>query len=230
MSKRRIVIILAIMCLTIVAAILVQIRTIEGINSPVLKVIADDNLRDEVLKWKDRYDTSSSNLEKTEKKLEKIRQKATKNDENFKEKEQSIKKYNTILGVTDVNGEGVTVNILAKHLDESTKDYLDNIINELKNAGAESISINNQRLIWNSVISCEGNVIKVNMEKIESPFVIKAIGDTRLLHGALVRPGGYIELLNSSGIKAEVVKSTNIQIQKYNGLINYEHLKILHKR
>lgn len=225
MSRRRIVIILATMCFIIVAAILIQIRTIEGINSPVLKIIADDNLRDEVLKWKDRYDTSASNLEKTEKKLEKVRQKATKNDENFKEKEQSIKKYNTILGLTDVNGEGVTVNILTKQLDESTKDYLDNIINELKNAGAESISINNQRLIWSSVISCEANVIKVNMEKIESPFVIKAIGDTRLLYGALVRPGGYIELLNSTGIKAEVVKSTNIQIQKYNGLINLEHLK-----
>ncbi|MBO5004503.1 MAG: DUF881 domain-containing protein [Clostridia bacterium] len=225
MSKRNIVIILAIMCSIIVSAILIQIRTIEGINSPVLKVIADDNLRNEVLKWKDKYDTSANSLEKAEKKLEKIRQKATKNDENFRLKEQNIKKYNTILGLTDVSGEGVTINILAKQLDESTKDYLDNIINELKNAGAESISINNKRLIWNSVISCDGNVIKVNSEKIESPFVIKAIGETRLLHGALVRPGGYIELLNSNGIKSEVIKSTNIQIQKYNGLINFEHLK-----
>ena len=225
MSKRKMVVTLAVMCLVIVAAILIQVRTIEGINSPVLKVIADDNSNVEVLKWKDRYDTSASNLEKAEKKLEKIRQNATKNDESFRVKEQNIKKYNTILGLTDVSGEGVTINILAKQLDESTKDYLDNIINELKNAGAESISINNQRLIWNSVISCDGNVIKVNLEKIESPFVIKAIGDTRLLHGALVRPGGYIELLNSNGIKAEVVKSTNIQIQKYNGLIDFEHLK-----
>lgn len=225
MSKRKIAIILAIMCFMIVAAILIQIRTIEGINSPVLKGVYDDNLRDEVLKWKDKYDTSASNLEKAEKKLEKVRQKATKNDENFSSKEQSIKKYNTILGLTDVNGEGVTINILAKQLDEGTKEYLDNIINELKNAGAECISINNQRLIWSSAISCEGNVIKVNLEKIESPFVIKAIGDTRLLYGALVRPGGYIELLNSNGIKTEVIKSSNIQIQKYNGLIDFEHLK-----
>lgn len=225
MSNRKVVIILAVMCLIIVTAIFIQIRTIESVNSPVLKVIADDNLRDEVLRWKERYDTSANNLEKAEKKLEKIRQKATKNDESFSSKEQNIKKYNNILGLTNVNGEGVTINILAKQLDESTKDYLDNIINELKNAGAESISINNQRLIWNSVISCDGNVIKVNSEKIESPFVIKAIGDTRLLHGALVRPGGYIELLNSNGIKAKVEKSTNIQIQKYNGLINFEHLK-----
>lgn len=225
MSKRKVAIILTIMCLIIVSAILIQIRTIESINSPVLKIIANDNLRDDVLKWKNRYDNTTINLEKVERKLEEVRQKATKNDESFKSKEQTIKKYNTILGLTDVNGEGVTINISAKQLDESTKDYLDNIINELKNAGAESISINNQRLIWNSVISCDGNAIKVNLEKIESPFVIKAIGDTRLLHGALVRPGGYIELLNSNGIKAEVVKSTNIQIQKYNGLINFEHLK-----
>lgn len=225
MLDKRIVIILAILCLIIVAAIFIQIRTIEGVNSPVLKVIADDNLRDEVLRWKEKYDTSASNLEKAEKKLEKIRQNATKNDESFSSKEQNIKKYNNILGLTDVSGEGVIINILAKQLDESTKDYLDNIINELKNAGAESISINNQRLIWNSVIFYDGNVIKVNLEKIESPFVIKAIGDTRLLHGALVRPGGYIELLKSNGIKTEVEKSTNIQIQKYNGLIDFEHLK-----
>lgn len=225
MSKRKIAIILAIMCFIIVAAILIQIRTIEGINSPVSKGVADDDLRDEVLKWKDKYDTSASNLEKAEKKLEKVRQKATRNDENFSSKEKSIKKYNTILGLTDVNGEGVTINILAKQLDEGVKEYLDNIINELKNAGAESISINNQRLIWSSVISCEGNIIKVNQEKIESPFIINAIGDTRLLYGALVRPGGYIELLNSNGIKAEVAKSTNIQIPKYNRLIDFEHLK-----
>lgn len=225
MSKRKIAVILTIMCLIIVSAILIQIRTIESINSPVLKIIANDNLRVEVLKWKDRYDKTTTNLEKIERKLEKVRQNATKNDESFKSKEQTIKKYNTILGLTDVNGEGVTINISTKQLDESTKDYLDNIINELKNAGAESISINNQRLIWDSVIFCDGNVIKVNLEKIESPFIIKAIGDTRLLYGALVRPGGYIELLNSNGIKAEVEKSTNIQIQKYNGLINLEHLK-----
>lgn len=69
MSKRKIAIILAIMCFMIVVAILIQIRTIEGINSPVLKSANDDNLRDEVLKWKDKYDTSASNLEKAEKKI-----------------------------------------------------------------------------------------------------------------------------------------------------------------
>ena len=74
MSKRKIAVILTIMCLIIVSAILIQIRTIESINSPVLKIIANDNLRVEVLKWKDRYDKTTTNLEKIERKLEKVRQ------------------------------------------------------------------------------------------------------------------------------------------------------------
>ncbi len=65
----------------------------------------------------------------------------------------------------------------------------------------------------------------MNSEKIESPFVIKAIGEARVLYGAIVRPGGYIELLNSSGIKADVTKSSNIQIEKYNGLINSKYIE-----
>lgn len=225
MPKRKIAIILAIMCGIIVAAITIQIRTIKSANSPALKVIADDSLRDDVLILKDKYDTAVDDLEKSNKKLDKIRAQAAKNDTNFETKEQDIKKYNNILGLTDVEGEGITISIVAKQIDETTKEYLDNIINELKNAGAESISINNQRLIWNSVISCDGNVIKVNSEKIDSPFTIKAIGDTRVLYGAILRPGGYIELLNSTGIKAEVTKSTNLQIEKYNGLMKFEHVE-----
>ena len=93
MTKRKVAILLAVMFGIIVAAIIVQVKTIEGANSPVLKIIANDNLRDEVLIWKDKYDVSQNDLEKSEKKLEKVRQQAAKNDENFGEKEEKIKKY-----------------------------------------------------------------------------------------------------------------------------------------
>ena len=88
MTKRKVAILLAVMFGIIVAAIIVQVKTIEGANSPVLKIIANDNLRDEVLIWKDKYDVSQNDLEKSEKKLEKVRQQAAKNDEKFGEKEK----------------------------------------------------------------------------------------------------------------------------------------------
>lgn len=225
MQKNKIAVILAVMSAIITIAIIVQIKTIKSVNSPVMQIIANDNLRNDVIMWKNKYDLNEKELEKLEKKLEKVRQQAVKNDKSSEEKESKIKTYTNILGLTNKTGSGVIVNITTSKLDESTKEYLDNIINELKNAGAESISINNNRMILTSAISFDGNVIKVNSEKIESPFIIEAIGDSNLLHGALTRPGGYIELLNSNGIKTQVIKANNIEVEKYNGLIEFKNIK-----
>ena len=40
------------------------------------------------------------------------------------------------------------------------------IVNELKNAGAEAISINDQRIVSNTVIECIGAVIKINGQRV----------------------------------------------------------------
>ena len=98
------------------------------------------------------------------------------------------------------------------------------VINELKNAGAEAISINDQRLVSTSAIVCDGNVIQINGQKIGAPFEIKAIGLSEQL-AALSRPGGYLSILQDYGIGTEVVKSKNITIPKYAGSINYKYVK-----
>ena len=91
MQKRKIAIVLAILCGIISLVIVIQIKTLKGVNSPVMQVIANDSLRDDVLKWKDKYDSSDKNLEKLEKKLEKVREEVVNYDESYKEKEQKIK-------------------------------------------------------------------------------------------------------------------------------------------
>ena len=53
------------------------------------------------------------------------------------------------------------------------------IVNELRAAGAEAISINDQRLIGTSEIRCSGPTITVNGKIFAPPFIIKAIGDTK---------------------------------------------------
>lgn len=216
---------LAVLCLITTLAIVVQIRTLKSANSPSMKIIASDELRNQIIKLKEEYDKTSKELEKKEKKLEKIRQKALQNDNDAASKEYSIKEYSNAIGFTNLSGQGISIVISTNKMDNTTKEFLENIINELKNAGAEAISINDNRIVLTSVISAEANTIKINSEKIESPFKIKAIGDASLLYGALVRPGGYIELLNSSKVKAEVTKQSNIRIEKYNGLINLDNLK-----
>ena len=226
-NNKKIVVMFGMISCLLVLGIVLQIKTITNINSPVLKVIADNELRDEVLKWKDKYDTTLKQLEKSEKKLDQVRKKITQNDSDAISKQETIKNNNDALGITDVTGPGVVITIKSNNIDNQLKEDLDSIINELKNAGAESIDINDERIIFNSVISCNENEIELNGVSLQSPFVVQAIGDSKLMYSALMRPGGYVELLNSRGKKTEVVKANRINIKKYNGKFNAQYMKTI---
>ena len=239
MNKKQIMISLGLICFLLVFCIILQIRTIKSNKTASDSTFAENGLRDEVLRWKAKYDETYAELEKTEKTLEEKRKKATENDSSLADQEKILKTNNTITGLTDVSGKGVIVTVqdnqgVTKDSISSTDDIslyvvhnedLLSIVNELKNAGAEAISINNERVISTTAIECAGNVAEVNGNKIGSPFEIKAIGIPEYLYGALTRPGGYIELLNSTGVVADVKKSNNILIPKYSGVLNFKYVK-----
>ena len=237
MNKKQIGIILGIVCLLLTTAIIVQIKTIKHSGIETNATFSEDSLRDEVLRWKEKSDNASEELSKVEKELEKQRTKATQNDETSKSNEEEIKVSNAVLGLSDVTGEGVEIT-LQDNQDVTTETATNDIsyyvvhdidilsvVNELKNAGAEAISINGERIINTTSITCAGNVAQINGEKVGAPFIIKAIGKSETLYEALNRPGGYIELLNDSGIVSNIKKSNNITIQKYKGAINFKYMK-----
>lgn len=237
MNKKSVGLILGIVCLLLVLAIAIQVRTVKKLGVETNATFAQGELKDEVLKWKEKYEVASKELTKVEKQLEKQRKKATENDETLKQEEKELKIGNTILGLTDVNGEGVEITLKDNKNVNSQTAILDmslyvvhdidilNIVNELKNAGAEAISINGERITAITSITCAGNVAQINGEKVGAPFVIKAIGNSNTLYEALSRPGGYIEILNTSGIVTDLKKSNNITIEKYNGTLNFKFAK-----
>lgn len=234
MNKNKIAITLGVMCFLLTTAICVQIKTMNSANSTVSKTLADNGLRDEVLRMKEKYDITYSNLENAQKELEKVRQEATQNDSTAEGKEQELKENNMILGNIDVTGEGVEV-ILQDAVNATSSFNLSDqlihftdiqwVVNELRNAGAEAIEVNGQRIVNTSAITCEGNIIKINGERIGSPFIIKAIGSKSLLYGALERAGSYLDIIRDAGNTAKVTKQDNITISKYSGVISYEYLK-----
>ena len=233
MNKKQIAITLGVMCFLLTIAICVQLRTMSSASSTVSQTLSDNGLRDEVLKMKSKYDEASKELEQKEKELEKIRQAATQNDTTSEAKEKELKQNNMILGNIDVVGNWVEIvladatvkNNLNPSLQIIHYDDLQLVVNELKNAGAEAIEINGQRLVNTSAITCEGNIIKINGERIGSPFYIKAIGSQSLLYGALTRAGSIIDWIKNDGNTAEVKKADNITISKYVGTISHDYIK-----
>ena len=67
------------------------------------------------------------------------------------------------------------------------------VINELWIAGAEAVSINGQRVVATTGIRCPGPVTQINGVPTAPPYVIKAIGPSDTLEGALKLHGGVID-------------------------------------
>lgn len=233
-NKKTIGIVLGIMCFALTLGICVQVRTVKSTNSKISQNYEENNLRAEVLKYKEKYENKYEELEKAEAELEKERQNSTQNNEELENKEKEIQQGNKIIGFAEVTGPGVIVTLGDSKKDASSvlnasellvhdADVL-SVINELKNAGAEAISINNQRLVPTSSIICGGNIIDINGEKVGAPFEIKAIGLPEQL-AALSRPGGYLEILKNATVEVSLKKSNSITIPKYTGAINYEYAK-----
>jgi len=100
-----------------------------------------------------------------------------------------------------------------------------NIINDLKTAGAEAISINGQRLMSISEIICAGATITINNHTYGQPFIIKAIGNQDTLSAAVKSPDAYASILRDVyGLGLDVEIYANVRISKYHNNINWRYL------
>lgn len=138
---------------------------------------------------------------------------------------QELEVSRMLSGAVQVEGPGLIVTLQdnpnAANSNEITKyivheQDIRRVVNELYAAGAEGISINNQRLVSNSAIRCVGPTVIVNGVKSAAPFVITAIGDSVTLENALRLPGGVINLLEGY-VQIEVVKKDLIQLPAFVG-------------
>ena len=129
----------------------------------------------------------------------------------------------TFAGLTEVSGEGVTVTMN----DSSSKGSGDmnaylvhaedllSVVNELYAAGAKAVSINGQRMVGGSAISCAGSIVMVNGVRVAAPFEIKAVGDPAVLDSALRFPGGVVDSLAPWGIEINIRKESAVIVPAY---------------
>lgn len=234
MNKKVLALTTGMICFILVLAIVIQVKTIKSTNSIVIQTLSNEDLRDDLLKWKEKYDNANLELERAEEKLERTRQLAIQNSPELMQKELDLKNNNIALGLTNVSGAGVIITLKDNQgitnesigITDDIRSYLVHdanlreIVRKLKVSGAEAISINNERVVSGTSIVCSGNVIRINDRKVGSPFEIKAIGSPELLYGNL---GETITRLNNSGIIVEIQKSDNVEISKYDGTINFNY-------
>ena len=201
-------------CLILFAVMFMQFRTVEETDITAIENMREAELRTAISEWKSKYEETLKQLDASQKSIQEYQEKIEKNEEASELVDKDLKESNTILGKTDVYGEGVIVTLSGSEEREIKYRDLLELVNELRYAGAEAISINGKRIVDSTCITCAGNVIQINGEKVSSPFEIKAIGPKDQLYGELSKSGGTIYKLKKYGVITNIKKVDNIEIQK----------------
>lgn len=97
-------------------------------------------------------------------------------------------------GLLPVSGPGVQVTVSGSIDGSAVEDLLD----ELRNAGAEAIAVNAVRVVPGSVVAGAPGSISIEDTALPGTFVVAAIGDSETLTGSLTRAGGIIAQLTAT--------------------------------
>ncbi len=145
-----------------------------------------------------------------------------------------VDKYKKAAGVTDVAGPGVAITVKnPENYDQYTSsgdvitdnsELLLNLVNKLKEAGAEAISINENRIVHSSEISLAAGHININGGATAPPYYVKAIGNPSTLANALTIRGGIIETMrNNYGLTVNITQKDEVLIARYNGVVSFRY-------
>lgn len=192
----------------------------------------ESQLADDLVTLQRKYDDLKKKYDDSTKVVEEYQTNSSTNNTLIASMKEQIESLSAMSGVTDLKGEGIviTLNDGAKTSDSNVRsdtlvhdsDLL-TVVNELKAAGAEAISINGQRIIATSAIRCVGPVIQVNYQKVAAPFEIKAIGNAQYLESAMTIKNGVVDLLKEYGVSVSVSRQSNVEIPKYEGEQNFKN-------
>lgn len=141
---------------------------------------------------------------------------------------EELDKTKIASGFCDMEGPGIVIimqdnqaaEIVGYDVNDDVIHDIDilNILNDLRIAGAEAISINGQRIMPMSEIKCGGPNIKINGKSLATPFVIKAIGNPKTLYASVNAPSTYgYKLKNLYQINIETSIEDKINISAYSG-------------
>lgn len=114
-------------------------------------------------------------------------------------------------GIVPVEGAGLLMTVN----DPSNKARVQNfvtVLGELRNAGAEAVSLNGIRLTASTYIEKNSQGILVNGEPISSPYLWKIIGDADTIQPALEIARGAAQQLRARGATVTYERAENVQI------------------
>lgn len=201
-----------------------------------VSVTSDRRVRDitkQLDDLKKQKDDIGVKLQEYQKKVDDYEKAAANQSDTAKMMKSEIDKLRFLSGLVDAEGPGIVITIKSvtdiatrETLPVGSSDIID-IINDLNSAGAEAISINDERYVSRTQIRDIADRIKINDSKFDpsQQITIKAIGAPDILTGVFKLPGSIVEELQNAGMEVKISPESNVKILKYNKSLDYKYMK-----
>jgi len=222
---------------TIIIGILIAMNVNLGEQTKFLDVEQYQEAYDSRTKLQNEISDLEQQYTEINKKISRYERSSKTEDEVRKEMKEEINENNLALGLVPVVGDGVKITLndapAATTLGENVQEFmlvhdldLLMVVNDLKAAGAEAISINGYRIIGSTDGLCAGPTIEIDGIKIIAPFYITAIGNQDVIKSFLDNEQNQIKNLKLRGCYVEIESVYDEKLPAYNGELKSEHLKL----
>lgn len=189
MHQRRNQLTIAAVAFVLGLLVIVQLRTqasgaaFAGLSSQDLTVL--------VANLNDRNDQLRREIATLQGDLSRLTQNAERGDASIGELRADLRRVRLYAGIDAATGPGVVIAVRGP-IDGSGVEEL---VNELRNAGAEAIGLAGARVVPGVVVTGAAGSAAIDGTALEDPFELIAIGPPDKLTGSLTRSGGIIAQL-----------------------------------
>lgn len=132
--------------------------------------------------------------------------------------QDQVDRLGILAGTVPATGPGIAVSISDPD-SKVTAVYLLDIVQELRNAGAEVLQVGGVRVVASTFFDDEGTAVYADNVQVQRPLTILAIGDSATLSAAMSIPGGVIDSVSQRGAVATVSIRDHIEIRAVHTLV-----------
>lgn len=170
-------------------AIVAQLRA--GAGGSRLEALSAQDLTILVGNLNNANDDLRGEIASLERQLEDLESGTLSGETNIGQIRSDLARVRAWSGLDPVGGRGISITVSGEIAGPEVED----LINELRSAGAEAIALGDVRVVPGTVIGGSGASLSVDDTLLGDPFEIRAIGTPESLIGSLTRVGGIIAQL-----------------------------------
>ena len=189
---------LAIAAVAFVLGLLVVVQLRSQTGGSALQALSTQDLTTLVASLNSQNDRLRSEIGTLQNQLDELRANRATGATSVEQIASDLARIRAWAGLDPVSGRGVMITVGGK----INAEAVDDLLNELHNAGAEAIAVEGVRLVARSTVSGPPGSLDVDGYILGDPFRIRAIGRPETLVGSLTRAGGIIAQLAATDPEA----------------------------